>query len=194
MYDPLIKYINSFVTSPLTGSEIELIKNAFVPKKLRKKHYLLQEGDVCKYYAFIVKGAMRLYSVDNEGVEHIVGLFIENWWAADRESWIMLTQSRYNIDAWEDTEVLLITRSDFMNLWNSVPAWVEMSRKLDERNFIAGQKRVHASLNFTVEKRYADLEERYPEFLQRFPMHIIASYIGIAKETLSRARRQPVKK
>src|SRR6218665_1128579 len=106
MHDNLIAYINKHNTSPLTTEEVDLIIDAFQPKKLRKKQYFLQEGDVCKYTGFIVKGAMRQYNVDEKGVEHIVHLFIENYWATDRESSIMLTPSVYNIDAWEDTELL----------------------------------------------------------------------------------------
>lgn len=120
MHDFLFKYINSYASARLTDSEMELIKKAFVPKKIRKKQYFLQEGEVCKYYAFIVKGAMRQYSVDDKGAEHIVHLSIENWWAGDRENYVMLTPSVYNIHAWEDTEALLITRAD-MNLLNPIP-------------------------------------------------------------------------
>ena len=108
MHDLLINYINRYISNTLQDSDIELIKSAFVAKKIRRKQYLLQEGEVCKYIVFIVNGAMRQYTVDSKGGEHI----IENWWAADRESFIMLTPSIDNIDAWEDTEALTITRSD----------------------------------------------------------------------------------
>src|SRR5258705_12426386 len=109
MYDSLIKYINSYISTPLIPEQINLVEETFTPKRIRKKQYLLQEGDVSKYAAFIVKGAMRQYTVDDKGAEHIVQLFIENWWASDRESFIMLTPSIYNIDAWEDTDALMIT-------------------------------------------------------------------------------------
>ena len=194
MYESLIKYINSYTSTALTESQVALIKNAFVPKKFRKRQYFLQEGQVCKYSAFIIKGAMRQYSVDDKGAEHIVNLFIENWWASDRESFVMLTPSIYNIDAWEDTDALLLTKADYLNLLDPIPALIEMSRKLDEKHSIALQKRLNSSISFPAEKRYADLANTYPEFLQRFPQHIIASYLGITKETLSRIRRQTVKK
>lgn len=84
MHDKLIIYINQYATKPLTSEEIAVIEATFQPKKLRKKQYFLQEGDVCKYAGFIVKGAMRQYRVDEKGVEHIVQLFIENYWANDR--------------------------------------------------------------------------------------------------------------
>jgi CRP-like cAMP-binding protein len=153
----------------------------------------LQEGEVCKYAAFVVKGAMRQYSIDDKGVEPIVRLSIENWWAADRESFVMLTPSRYNIDAWEDSELLLLTRADFINRLSSIPAMNEMIRKMDENYAIATQKRVD-SISLSAEERYTELMKNYPEFLQRFPQHIIASYLGITKETLSRVRSQAMKK
>src|SRR5215212_1023595 len=126
MHDSLIAYIKRYASTPLTESDIELIKSAFLPKRIRKKQYLLQQGEVCKYAAFIVKGAMRQYSVDDKGTEHIVRLSIENWWAVDRESFVMLTPSIYNIDAWEDTDVLLVTRADFLNELNNIPAISQM--------------------------------------------------------------------
>ena len=144
--------------------------------------------------AFIVKGAMRQYSVDDKGAEHIVALFIENWWASDRESYIMLTPSIYNVDAWEDTDALLITRADHVNLFNAVPSMNELAMKLDERNAFANQKRLNDFISLPAEKRYAHFAKTRPEFLQRFPQHIIASYLGITKETLSRVRKQMMKK
>jgi CRP-like cAMP-binding protein len=189
MHEILIKYINSYTSTPLTDSESELIKNAFVPKKIRKKQYILQEGQVCKYSAFIVKGAMRQYSVDDKGAEHIVRLLIENWWAVDRESFVMLTPSVYNIDAWEDTEILLITKSGSLELFDQIPVLAQWARKLDEHHAFASQKRLSAAISFSAEKRYSDFVSTYPEFLQRFPQHMIASYLGITKETLSRIRK-----
>src|SRR5436190_5731073 len=194
MHEPLIKYINSFAITSLTSDEEELIKNTFVYKKIRKKQYLLQEGEVCKYAAFIVKGAMRQYSVDDKGIEHIIRLSIENWWAVDRESYMMLTPSSYNIDAWEDTDALLITKADSLTRLNNIPAFGEMYRTLDQRHAFASQKRLNSAISMTAEQRYSDLEKNYPEFLQRFPQHIIASYLGITKETLSRIRKQAVTK
>src|SRR5580704_9296330 len=101
MYDSLIKYFNSYASNSLASEEIDLIQNFFTPKKFRKRQYFLQEGEICKYTAFIVKGAMRQYRVDEKGEEHIIRLFIENWWATDRESVTNKTPSGYFIDAWE---------------------------------------------------------------------------------------------
>jgi len=188
MYDTLIKHINRYTSTPLTDSEVGLIKNTFVPGKFRKKQYFLQEGQVCKFSAFIVKGAMRQYTVDDKGVEHIVRLLIENWLAVDRESFVMLTPSVYNIDAWKDTDVLIITKAGSIDLFNQIPVLTQWRQRLDEQHAFAAQKRLSASISFSAEKRYADFTNTYPEFLQRFPQHMIASYLGITKESLSRIR------
>ncbi|NML38555.1 Crp/Fnr family transcriptional regulator [Chitinophaga sp. G-6-1-13] len=193
MYEKLISYINAYATKPLDEEEVKVIKDIFVPKKIRKKQYFLQEGEVCKYMGFIVKGAMRMYSVDDKGMEHVLSLYVEDWWAGDRESFVMLTPTVYNIDAWEDTDILTITQARLAE-FNSIPALHEMSRKLDEKHAFANMKRLNASNSLPLEQRYADLAERYPDFLQRFPQHIIASYLGVAKETLSRVRSQTSKK
>jgi CRP-like cAMP-binding protein len=193
MYETLIQYIRNYTTTPLSEEGIEGIKELFVPKKLRKRQYFLQSGEVCKYFAFIVKGAMRQYMLDEKEVEHIVHLSIENWWVGDRESWVNLTPSNYNIDAWEDCELLLITREDTLYLANKCPAFNEVIRKMDDRNNIANQKRIASSISATAAKRYADFISTHPDFLNRFPQHFIASYLGIAKETLSRIRKQLMK-
>ena len=194
MYESLIKYLNSYTTTPLTDGEIELIQDSFIPKKFRKRQYFLQEGEVCKYSAFIVKGAMRQYSVDDKGEEHIIRLYIENWWAADRESLMKQTPSIYFIDAWEDTEGLLVTKDALIDLIERIPSLSEWIRNLDANFAIASQRRLNAAISLSAEERYHDLEKAYPEFLQRFPQHIIASYLGINRETLSRIRGRGVKK
>jgi CRP-like cAMP-binding protein len=194
MYESLIKYFNSYASKPLTGDEIDLIENSFISKRFRKKQYFLQEGEICKYTAFIVKGAMRQYRVDEKGEEHIIKLYIENWWASDRESLMEQTSSEYFIDAWEDTEALLVTKATLINLIDHIPALAEWIRKLDVNFAIASQRRLNAAISLSAEERYHDLEKTYPEFLQRFPQQIIASYLGINRETLSRIRSRGVKK
>ena len=193
MYDALIKYFNSYTTTPLTSDEIDLIQKFYTAKKFRKRQYFLQEGEMCKYTAFIVKGAMRQYRVDDKGEEHIIKLYIENWWATDRESLMNQTPSIYFIDAWEDTESLLITKPAMIDLVNRIPALSECIRNLDVNFAIASQRRLNAAISLSAEERYHDLEKTYPEFIQRFPQHIIASYLGINRETLSRIRARGVK-
>jgi CRP-like cAMP-binding protein len=154
----------------------------------------LQEGEVGKYTAFIIKGAMRQYRVDDKGEEHIIKLYIENWWATDRESFMNQTPSNYFIDAWEDTDALLVTKAALIDLIDHIPVLSEWIRILDANFAIASQRRLNAAISLSAEERYPDLEETYPEFLQRFPQQIIASYLGINRETLSRIRSRGVKK
>jgi CRP-like cAMP-binding protein len=194
MYDSLIKYFNSYATTPLTEGEIDMIQSIFTIKKFRKRQYFLQEGEVCRYTAFIVKGAMRQYTVDDKGEEHIIQLFIENWWVSDRESQVKEAPSKYFIDAWEDTETLLALRTNILTLIDQIPSLFQWIRRMDENNAVATQKRLNAAISLSAEERYYDLEKTYPEFLQRFPQHIIASYLGINRETLSRIRSRIVKK
>ncbi|SHM74105.1 Crp/Fnr family transcriptional regulator [Chitinophaga sp. CF418] len=190
MYEVLINHINSYSTTQLNENDIAAIKDAFKPGKIKKKEFLLKEGEIGNITAFVINGALRQYTVDEKGAEHIVGLFIENWWASDRESWTTLIPSHYNIDAWEDTDVLLLTRDAFNKWIKPIPAFIEMTLKLQENNAFSVQKRLHALISLSAEKRYINLINAYPQFLQRFPQHIIASYLGITKETLSRVRRQ----
>src|SRR6186713_2119833 len=173
MIDSLFKYINRHTSTPLAVEEFELFKSVFIPKKIRKRQYLLHEGDICKHFAFIVKGATRQYMVDEKGVEHVVHLGIENWWVGDRESWVNVSPSAYYIDAWENSELLLISRPDTLHLALQCPAFNEMLRVLDEQNNIATQKRITSAISYPAEKRYADFQSRYPDFLERFPQHII---------------------
>jgi CRP-like cAMP-binding protein len=194
MYDVLIKYLNSYTTTPLSGDEIDLIQSFFTPRKFRKRQYFLQEGEICKNTAFIVKGAMRKYRVDDKGEEHVLRLYIENWWATDRESVRNGVPSGYFIDAWEDTECLIVKKTDLAYLVDRTPAMTKWIRILDDNYAIATQKRIEAAISLSAEKRYQDLEKAYPEFLQRFPQHIIASYLGINRETLSRVRGRYAKK
>lgn len=156
MHQIIIQYINKQTIEPLTKEEELLIVSSFQLKKLRKKQYFLQEEEVCKYTGFIIKGAMRQYSVDENGIEHILNLYTENYWATDRESSVMLTPSKYNIDAWEDTELLVISRSELLELIEKIPALVKMFQKLDERNAIASHRRLNSSISRNAEERYKE--------------------------------------
>ncbi|MCE7064059.1 Crp/Fnr family transcriptional regulator [Dyadobacter sp. CY326] len=190
MYEAFFNYLEKFSSEPVSEDEKVLLKKALIPAKLRKRQYFLQAGDQCKNFAFIVKGAMRQYSVDEKGTEHIVRLGVEDWWMGDRESWVMLTASIYNIDAWEDTEMLLINRANTLELIKTIAPFRDMIQQLDEKNNIANQRRLTSTISSNAQKRYTEFIDCYPELLQRFPQHIIASYLGITKDTLSRIRRQ----
>ncbi|MFH6996558.1 Crp/Fnr family transcriptional regulator [Flavobacterium sp. FlaQc-57] len=187
MYEQLFSYINRYSESPLAPDDEELIKSSMKPTKLKKKELFLEQGEICQYTGFILKGAMRQYSIDIAGNEHIIQLALENWWMVDRESYLMKTPSIYNIDAWEDTELLILEVDDLQRLLE-IPAIKEMFWKMNQSSFIASQKRLNNSIALPAMERYEQLLKNYPDFIQRFPQHIIASYLGISKETLSRVR------
>ena len=194
VYETFFDYLKIFDIPALSQEDQLLFKNAFTPMRLKKKQCLLFAGDYCKHFAFIVKGAMRQYSVDEKGTEHMVRLGVEGWWMGDRESWVMNTPSLYSIDAWEDTEMLLVTRANILDLSSKTNTINEMMRQLDERNNIANQRRLTSALSANAEQKYLDLLDCYPILVERFPQHIIASYLGITKDTLSRVKRQILQK
>lgn len=193
MYDPIRAYIDKYAAEKISDTDFELVKKAFIYKRYKKGQYLLQENEVCKYSAFILKGSMRQFSVDTKGIEHIIHFGIENWWVGDRESLTMLTPSKYNIDAIEDTEALLISAEGFQQLGENLPVIAKMIHTMNQRNFIASQKRIHDALTLTAEERYLELKKNHPDFLQRFPQTMLASYLGITAETYSRIRKKALK-
>jgi CRP-like cAMP-binding protein len=193
MHNALRAYIEKYASEKISDADFEEVKKAFTFKRYKKGQFLLQEGEVSKYTAFVLKGSMRQYSVDAKGTEHIIHFGIENWWVGDRESSTMLTPSNYNIDAIEDTEVLLTTSEDLQQLTAALPVIGKMVNTMNQRNFIASQKRIHDSLSLTAEERYLELLKNHPDFLQRFPQTMLASYLGITAETYSRIRKKALK-
>ena len=121
-------------------------------------------------------------------------LYIENWWAGDKESFMIGTPTPYYIDAYEDTELLIITKENFTNKLNKLPFISELNNVLTERQSFQLMKRLHSSQTLTAEQKLEQLQNTYPDFFQRFPQHIIASYLGMTKETLSRIRSNALKK
>lgn len=192
VYNVFQQYLDSKIT--LTPSEAEHIQSFSIIKKLRKRQYLLQEGDTWKYDAFVTKGCMRTYSVDEKGQEHIIGFAIENWWTGDRESLLSGQPSRFNIDAIEDSELVLFTHHNFELLCREIPAFNDMINGILQKSFIASQNRIHAVISYTAEEKYLNFVNKYPGFVMRIPQSMIASYLGITPETLSRVRSQSAKR
>ena len=177
----------------LSDDDKQLLMAHFKPKKLRKRQYFLQEGDVCKYIGFIVKGSARTFTVDEKGHENVLKLAVENWWVADFESFYLLTPSRFNIEALENLEVLQSTNAQIEEFLKDVPAFAAMQNIISQNYTIANQKRMQAAMSYTAEERYEDLVSNYPHFLKRFPQNMIASYLGLSPETLSRIRKNSFK-
>lgn len=190
VYDSLFTYIQSKSSCVLTIDEKAQIESAFKTRHLRKRQYLLQEGDVCKYMAFVMKGAGRMYTIKENSQETIIRLAIESWWLGDYESYNLHVPSIYYIEMTEDSKLLLITHEDLNKLSAAIPAIAEMVSEIDRKGIIATQKRIRAAISLDAEERYEWLAKSYPEFIKRFPQIMIASYLGISPETLSRVRKK----
>ena len=192
MYEAFKSYLDSKIS--LTEEQHERIYSKSVVKKLRKRQYLLQEGDIWKNHAFVTMGLVRTYSVDEKGLEHVIAFAMENWWTGDRESLLSGQPSRFNIDAIEDSEIVLIEKHKFETICSEIPAFNDMVNCIIDRSFVASQKRIHDAISTPVEEKYANFIQRYPSFAARVPQNMIASYLGITRETLSRIRHKAAKK
>ena len=188
MYDRYFQNFNSKI--PLTEEEQELIKTYLTLKKLRKKQYLLQEEDVCKCVAFVEKGALRLYKVNEDGSEHIVQFALEGQFLTDLYSFLTNEPSIYNIDAIEESELVLITRSASDELRKRSPKYQEFIFQATSEAYIQLERRMTSVISLSLEERYKELTTNYPNIIQRLPQHMIASYMGLTPETLSRVRKR----
>jgi CRP-like cAMP-binding protein len=167
-----------------------LCKTFFIPKKIRKKQTLLLQGEICTYNAFIEKGILRSYTTDEKGHENVMQFAFEGWWITDLSSFLLGAQSTYTIEAVEDSELLLLTGLAREELMNAIPAFERYQRLLLQNAYIALQSRVNAALTSTAEEKYTQLSLAYPAIIARIPQHMIASYLGLTPETLSRVRKQ----
>ena len=188
MYELFFQSFNEKV--PLTDKEQELIKNYLTPKKVRKKQYLLQEGDICKASIFVEKGALRGYSVDNNGAEHIIQFALEGWTISDLFSFLTGEPATYNIDALENSELVIISKSAHEEMLQKFHKYETYMRLQITGAYLAMQKRLNSINTLSLEERYLDFTTIYPNIVQRVPQHMIASYLGFQPETLSRIRRK----
>ncbi len=173
----------------LSEEEFNLCETFFISRRLRRKHFLLQEGNVCKYSAFVEQGILRSYTTDDKGSEHILQFAFEGWWTADLYSFLTNEPSVYNIEALEDTEILLITKQSQDLLYEKIAKVEHYFHIITQNNLIATQRRLMGSLRETAEEKYLKFIHMYPDCLRRLPQHMIASYLGITRETLSRIRK-----
>lgn len=188
MVQPFRHYLTS--KAFFTDAELEQLEAAAVAKKLKRRDYLLRQGDVCHSIAFVVSGALRLYRTDEQAQEHILRFAIENWWITDAESFRTGLPAQGAIDALEGTQVLLWSREKFEQLKSQIPAFNALEGQLAGRNLDAQINRLYAAISRSAEERYQEFVQAFPDFYQRIPLHMIASYLGVSRETLSRIRKQ----
>ena len=176
----------------LTQEEVELCQQFFLEKKLKRRQYLLHQDNVCKYTTFVVSGLLRAYTIDDEGEEHIIQFASEGWWLTNLYSYKTGKPSVINIDALENSVVLLLSRSDEEALLTKVPKLEHYFRLLLENGLIAVEQRLIYSLGRPAEEKYLNFIQTYPDLVKRIPLHMVASFLGVTPETLSRVRKQIV--
>ncbi|MFD2098275.1 Crp/Fnr family transcriptional regulator [Flagellimonas iocasae] len=192
MFDFFLKYLQDKIH--LSAKEVEMIRSVAIEKKLRRRQYLLQQGDVWKYNAFVSSGLLKSYSINEDGQEHIMSFSPENYWTGDRASLMDGIPSQFNIDAIEDSEIILIEKTNFETLCKNIPQLNDMVNAILQKSFIVSQGRIHTQISLSAEEKYQDFLKKFPEISNRIPQHMIASYIGITPETLTRLRRNSIKK
>ena len=161
----------------------------FEQRTIRKRQFLLREGDVCRELAFVTGGCLREYTVDQKGDEHIIQFATADWWISDLNSFLTGQKTTHAIDALQDSEVLLLGRDRREELFLSVPAMERFFRLLLEANHVAAQRRINESLSASAEERYLAFVRTYPHLMEEVPLHQVASYLGITPQSLSRIRK-----
>lgn len=192
MHELLIRSIQEKIF--LTSEDQNKLKEFFIPKKLRKRQYVLNAGDVCQYFTFVEKGMIRSFTVDDEGHEHVVQFAIEGSWISDMGSFLSGKEAIYNIEAVEDSEVLNLSKQAMDEMMNQLPAMERYFRLLMQNNIVALQRRVVAYMSLSAEEKYLKLMEVAPDIMNRASQQHIASYLSITPETLSRIRKQVTRK
>jgi CRP/FNR family transcriptional regulator, anaerobic regulatory protein len=184
--EPLLKYFDRSI--PLNEEEKVLVTTLFHPRLFRKRQFILQEGDVCTQFNFVVRGCLRTYKIDEKGTIHVLQFATENNWINDLGSFHEERPSALNIDALEDTVVLQISRNDLVSLYLQAPKFDRIFRVLTEKGFVRLQERLLQNISSTAEERYQSFLDLYPHLINRLSQVQIAAFLGITPEFLSRLR------
>lgn len=173
----------------ITDTEMELVAKYFRVKTVKKKKDFNRIGEVCKDFAFVCKGSLRSYSIDEKGIEHISRIAFENYWIGDLHSFFTSEHSEYAIEAIEDSELLVISFHDLDRIYLEVPVMERFFRKLFVNAYVSTLNRLNSIVSEPVEVRYKNLLKSHPDLFQRMPLNYIASYLGMTPESVSRIRK-----
>jgi len=186
-FDVLRAYLEA--RASFTDEEFAFLREHFVPTTLPAREFLQRAGDVPRHGAFVATGCLRSYVIDANGKEHIIQFAPETWWLADTASLMTGTPSQYFFDAVEDSELLLIDPPSQQLLVDRVPGYAAAFRTGLTRQSAAKDQRIVTTLTTTAEERYLEFIARYPSLAQRVPQWMMASYLGVSPETISRVRK-----
>lgn len=184
----LFDYIAKF--TPLTEEEQSLLAAKVRIRKFLKGQFVVQNGDICQCENFVLSGSLKTFYIDNEGQEHIVMFAVENWWTADLGSFISQSPADFNVQCLENSVLAQIRFQDLQQLYLDIPKLERFFRIIIEKAFVSSQKRVVNNFSLPAKERYLQFREQYPQIEQRVPQYMIASYLGITKEFLSKIRNQ----
>lgn len=191
MFDIFEQYMQQI--SDVSKADLTIVRELCTEKKMRKGQSLLHEGEIWSLNCFITSGCLRLYRTDKEGVEHTARFGIENWWMTDMESYIYQKPSEYNIEALSSSTAILWTKSAWDEILNISPAMKTFNDQLLQRAYIASQKRIFSLISSNATEKYFEFQKTYPNVFNKVPLHMVASYLGMSRETLSRIRREYAK-
>ena len=187
MHEAIIKNINRHIEP--TKEEIEIFLSLLISKTVKRKEFLLKEGDVAKHQFFVISGCLRTYTIDSNGKEHILMFAPEDWWCSgDLYSFISGTQSVNNLDALETTAILQISKNNLEILYQQAPKFERFFRILFQNAFVFHQTRINTNLSQPAEGRYDLFTQTYPDLESRIPQKYIASYIGVTPEFFSQVK------
>ena len=185
---PLLDYINIYIN--LTVEEETILLSKIIHRNYLKDQYIVQQGDICKSANFIISGCTKTFYMNKEGQEHTVMFSVEDWWTSDLGSFITQTPADFNVQCLENTELIQFSFENLEELYNKIPKLERFFRKIIERAFVASQKRIIKNFSLAAKEQYLIFKETYPEIEQRVPQYMIASYLGITKEFLSKIKSQ----
>jgi CRP/FNR family transcriptional regulator, anaerobic regulatory protein len=183
----LIKYFRNYFS--LNSEERDKLSAHFTERSIKRRQFILQQGDVCRHFTFVVSGCLKMYAVDKNGKEHNIQFAAENDWITDLSSFYSEKPSQLDIEAVEPTVVLQIKHDDLLNLYTQYHKFDRNFRIMIEQKYIELQNRVLQNISSTAEERYAFFLKQYPNLANRLPNTQIASYLGITPEFLSNIRK-----
>jgi CRP-like cAMP-binding protein len=175
--------------SEFTEEEFALIERLFVPRLLRAGEFFQRAGDMARHGIFVATGCLRMYAIDDKGKEHIVQFAPENYWLGDLAAYTSGTPSQYFIDAVEDSNLFLIDGPSQQRLINEVPGYAAGFRTGVQKSAGAKDQRILNTLSTSAEERYEEFVKKHPSLAARVPQFMLASYLGVTPETLSRIRK-----
>ena len=185
---PLLDCFRKYIS--LSNEEELLLLSKVTYRKYLKSQYIVQQGDICKFTGFIISGCTKTFYMDDGGQEHIILFAIEDWWTSDLGSFIAQSPADFNVQCIENTELIQFSFDAIEELFIEIPKLERFFRKIVERAFVSTQKRIVRNFSLTAKEQYVQFKNMYPTIEQRVPQYMIASYLGITKEFLSKIKSQ----